>query len=99
MFMEYVVCNRKTSILKDGKSKLTYFDILSNVLEKVPANGLTLAEMKNDFELLDKLNNKEENAVLNGDEYDRLSALIDDTRWSVKHRDLIEFDSYFKSLK
>ena len=99
MFMEYVVCNRKTSILKDGKSKLTYFDILSNVLEKVPANGLTLAEMKKDFELLDKLNNKEENAVLNGDEYDRLSALIDDTRWYVKHRDLIEFDSYFKSLK
>ena len=63
MFMEYVVCNRKTSILKDGKSKLTYFDILSNVLEKVPANGLILAEMKKDFELLDKLNNKEENCL------------------------------------
>ena len=72
-----------------------------NVYKSAPseANGRYIAEMKKDFELLDKLNNKEENAVLNGDEYDRLSALIDDTRWSVKHRDLIEFDSYFKSLK
>lgn len=99
MYMEYVLCNSKTGILKDAKNYLTYFDILSNIVEKVPTNGMTIAEMKRDFSLLDKLSTLDDSLTLSEDEYSRIEFLLEDTKWTIKHRDIVVFYDYFNSLK
>ena len=89
--MEYVVCNKSTSIFIDKDKSLTYFDLLASLIEKVPAQGLTIAEMKKEFDLLEKMKSNKEEALLDENEYVHLLNYLNETKWTIKNKDL-QFD-------
>lgn len=95
--MEYVLCNKLTSIYKNEKDFLSYFDLISENLGKVPASGLTIIEMKKVLELLDRLKTNEE-IKIEEQEYQYLLKSIMSTKWTVIHKDLVEFYDYLNSL-
>ena len=97
--MEYVICNKSTSIFIDKDKSLTYFDLLSSLIEKVPAQGLTIAEMKKEFDLLEKMKSNEDEIHLDENEYVHLLNYLNETKWTIKNKDLIDFYDYFTSLK
>ena len=44
--MEYVICNKECEILNEKKIKMTYFGLIKSLFDNVPAQGLTISEMK-----------------------------------------------------
>lgn len=95
--MEYVLCNKLTSIYKSEKEFLSYFDLISENLGKAPTSGLTIIEMKKVLDLLDKLKANEE-VEIGEQEYQYLLNVITSTKWTVIHKDLVEFYDYLNSL-
>ena len=87
--MNYVLCNKETSIL-DGENKyLTYANILKSLMDSTPTNGATIAQMKNDFTIIDKLEEDSKNIDLTKQELDRLVEIVETTQFAIRHRDLI----------
>ena len=87
--MNYVLCNKETSILEGDEQYLTYSKILKSLIESSPSNGATIAQMKQDFTIIDKLEEDSINIDLSIDELNRLIEIVETTQFAVRHRDLI----------
>ena len=97
--MIYVLCNKETSILEGDDKYLTYSKILKNLIESSPLNGATIAQMKQDFTIIDKLEEDIYNIDLSLDELDRLIDVVETTQFAVKHRDLVDLYDDLVKLK
>ena len=101
--MSYVLCNKVTS-LKVGDDFISFCELCIMILERIPANGITVYEMKLDFELTNKLINskKEKEIELTSDEVKRLKNLLNSARFPFRNRAFVEFgdeiDNLYKKL-
>lgn len=97
--MSYVLCNKETSILKSKGKNLSYFEILKNLIDSTPVNGITIAQMKQDFNLIDKLDDNSEKTELSDEELNRIIEFVESTPFAIKHRDIIEMYDYIINIK
>lgn len=97
--MNYVLCNKETSILKSKGKNLSYFEILKNLIDSTPVNGITIAQMKQDFSLIDKLDDGSDKVELSNEELNRIIEFVESTPFAIKHRDIIEMYDYVVNIK
>lgn len=96
--MKYVICNKETTIFKGKDSFISYFDLLSDLVGKTPTEGLTIIEMKKNLDLLEQLKTKEE-IELNETDYQSILLILNETKFTIMHNDLVTFYDYFSSIK
>lgn len=87
--MNYVLCNKETSILEGENKYITYANILKNLMDSTPTNGATIAQMKEDFAIIDKLEEDTNEIDLTKKQLERLIDIVETTQFAVKHRDLV----------
>ena len=51
------------------------------------------------FDLLEKMKSNKEEVLLDENEYVHLLNYLNETKWTIKNKDLIDFYDYFTSLK
>ena len=97
--MNYVLCNKETSILKGEGKNLSYFEILKSLIDSTPVNGITISQMRQDFAIIDKLDESLENAKFSLDEINRIVEFVESTPFAIKHRDIITMYDYVVNIK
>lgn len=97
--MEYVICNKECEILNEKKIKMTYFSLIKSLFDNVPAQGLTISEMRKDFALIDLLDANPEEATITEEHLNRIISLLENTRFGVFNREFVNMFDYFNSLK
>ena len=90
--MKNVLCNKVTT-LKVGDEFISYAGLCIMILERIPANGVTVKEMKLDYELTNKLMNvkEDEKITLLNEEVKRLKELLDLAKFPFRNRAFVEF--------
>lgn len=97
--MNYVLCNKETSILKEVGKYLSYFEILKNLIDSTPVNGVTISQMRQDFAIIDKLEANSEKAEFSNEELNRIIEYVESTPFAIKHRNIIEMYDYINQVK
>lgn len=97
--------NRETSIEKEGgKGLMCYADLVVACSNYIPRGfereGWSPLLQKESFRLEDAFKNAEPKKDINIEDADIQLAkkFCQDFPWSLRHRDLVEFDEYIKSL-
>ena len=96
--------NKETAIEGDDKPFLSYADLVvacSNFIPKdLVREGWSPALQKESFRLEDAFKEAETGATLKIEDADikLVKKFCSDFPWVMKHRDLVEFDEYVKSL-
>lgn len=99
--------NRGTTITKgmdnEGKSlgNATYFDLAIILLDCEPKTGWTPSIMAERYRVEDKIRDIEEGETvdLEDAEFDKIVEQLDTMKWKMKHRDIVDFDQYVRSIK
>lgn len=96
--MTKVLENKKTELAFSAEIVANYSDLASHVINSTPLN-LTANNIKLDLQLLSKLEDRDaESFTLSVTELTRLSQLLKNTVWPIRHNDIVEFSDYVNGL-
>lgn len=90
--------NKTTNIIKAEGVMAKYSDLFAIVLNKPLQKLVSLADMRRDLKLIDKLEVSGETIELTDDEFKYLHKSVETSEWAIKHIDILTFADYINSL-
>jgi len=96
--MKLVIENKKTTLPKAEDAVVNYAELLSSLLNRPLSKTIDLKGMRRDLRLMDLLDTTED-IELSKEDFDYLKDLVDNSEWTIKHKDIVAFADYIDSLK
>lgn len=100
MAAKKTVENKETSLDfedKNGKRKMTYFDLIKMCLDNPPQGGFSRDDIKKRNRIEEKI--KGEVAELEHDEFHSLKKICSDMKWRVRSSEIENFFDYLDDVK
>jgi hypothetical protein len=91
--------NKTTEIAKDANENCKYSDLIELQLKKVPQGGLSYDDIKNRLKIGEVLSTANGEIELEDGYFQYLKKLINDARWGVVHKDLIQLKDDINEVK
>jgi len=95
--------NETTSIViskENPELKAKYTDLLFFVVNRPVSQGMTIKEMKNQFELLDAIEKAEDEIILTKEQLKKVVEEVNKVSWTIVHKDIVTFaEKLEKSLE
>lgn len=93
--------NKETSIITregDVDKKMTYVDLLKIIADVPPAQGYTIAEMRQRLGLYAALIAIDNKISLEDADFVVMKKLVQEFKWAQSHTDIIDFVDHIESL-
>lgn len=90
--------SKTTQITSEGKS-VSYFDLLKLVLNTPVSSGISILEMKERFNIIDKIDKSIKDSIsLNDKEITLLKEQVNSYKWALMHKDILLFSEAVNAL-
>lgn len=91
--------NKRTEIPFTEDTKATYADLIKILVNQPIREGLTVAQIRRDFLILDAVSDSGvESFELEEAQLKHVAALSEDAQWPVRHMDVVAFSDYLNEL-
>ena len=91
--------NKTTEIAKDANEKCKYSDLIELQLKNIPQGGISYADMENRLKIGEVLKSSNGDIALEDSYFNYLKKLINEARWGVIHKDLIQLKDDINAVK
>jgi len=99
MSKKTVKIENKEIIFGDG-SKSKYGNLIKSCIESASSDGLTIGQMRNRFEIVDRIEKEFEKKeiIIDYNDYEKIVEMVRKMRWAINNRKLVEFENYLKKM-
>jgi len=94
-----IVENKETVIPFNEDRKANYADLIKSIVDlPMPKEGLSMDTMRKNFQILDIIEKGGEQLVFTSEQLDIIKNNVENSVWTVQHKDLVLFADYINSL-
>ena len=90
--------NKQTDILFTEDTKATYANLIKILINQPLREGLTVAQIRRDFQILDASEKAEDFIELSDENLKYIAQLAENTQWPIRHNDVVSFSDYLNEL-